>query len=189
MKSQPAADHGMRFERTLMLFFGEKGYQTAGQSATPKSRREWLRRILKLLMKTVDKIETTVRHKKLLMANVERAQGAIKTIEAPTWELVDDLLCVIGRLLGFDLQHGSRLHTLSYWQTYSQYHNSVTQSGGDGMQSYYDEFDAVSLRQAVVQSLRKDGLNDFKIALVLNTTENEVQQLRLGTHRKLRKRE
>ena len=189
MKSQPAADHGMRFERTLMLFFGDKAYQTAGQSATPKNRRQWLHRILKLVMKTVDKIETTTHHKKLLMANVERTQKTIKTIDEPTWELVDNLLCVIGRLLGFDLQRGSRLYTLSYWQTYSQYYNSVTQSGADGMQGYYDEFDAVSMRQSVAQSLKQKGLNDFKIALVLNTTENEVQSLRLGTHRKLRKEE
>jgi hypothetical protein len=57
------------------------------------------------------------------------------------------------------------------------------------MQGYYDEFDAVSMRQSVAQSLKQKGLNDFKIALVLNTTEHEVQALRLGPHRKLRKEE
>lgn len=188
MKPKPQPDDAMQFERTLMLFFGQQAYQTAGQAATPTSRRHWLRRVLKNLMKDVDKIETTGRHKQLLMSNVEAAHSVIESKNEPTWKFVYHLMTLIGRLVGFDYQSGGKSHTLSYWQTDGQYYSSFRQAGGeDGLRAYYDEFDTVSLRQGVVHSLKSQGHSDFKIALVLHTTEHEVQQLRRGTHRKLRK--
>lgn len=180
-------DDSMHFERTLMLFFGDAAYQTAGQAATPKHRRFWLKRVLRLVMKCIDKIDTTPRHKQLMMKHVEGALKEMGTIGQPTWKFVYYLVALIGRLLGFDYQKGSRLHTVSYWQTRQQEFNSVIQAGGDGMQQYRDEEDAVSIRQGVVQSLKSQGMSDFKVALVLNTTEYEIQQLRRNTHRRLRK--
>ena len=187
MKHGPQPDNAMQFEHTLMLFFGSKAYQTAGQAATPTSCRYWLRRVLKRLIRDVDKIETTPRHKQLLMQNVEAAHNTIESSNEPTWKFVYHLITLIGRLLGYDYQRGGKCHTLSYWQTYGQNYSAVIQSGGDVLQDYYDELDTVKIRQDVVRSLKKSCLSDFKIALVLHTTEHEVQQLRLGTHRKLRK--
>ena len=176
----------MQFERTLMLFFGDTAYQTAGQEATPSSRRQWIRCVLTLIIKAVDKIETTVRHKQLLMKHAEDAHKSVGTSDQPSWKFVYHLINLIGRLIGLDYHRGTRLHTLSYWQTYSQFYAGIIQSGGDGIQDYYDELDAVTIRQRVVHLLKKEGFSDFKIALVLHTTEHEVQQLRLGTHKKLR---
>lgn len=173
----------MRFERTLMLFFGEHGYQTAGQAGTPKSRRAWLKRILRLVLRVMDKIETTPRHKQVLMATTEKTIEDIGRGDEPSWTLVYDLIAIIGRLIGFDLQRGGRLYTISYWQTEGQYDTSNTLLGGDAMQYFDDKLDAVSVRQRVIQALKVQGLSDFKIALVLNTTEHQVQQLRLGTHK------
>lgn len=46
------------------------------------------------------------------------------------------------------------------------------------MQSYHDKRDAISVRRTVIEDLKSKGFDDFKISLVLNTTEYEVKQLR-----------
>jgi hypothetical protein len=172
-----------------MLFFGNQGHQTASQSGTPKFRREWLKRILRLVLKAMDKVETTPRHKQVLMASAERAIEDVGRDDRPTWTLVYDLLMIIGRLLGFDLGQGGRMHTISYWQTQGQYYTSNLLLGGDVMQSYDDKLDAVSVRQRVIQQLKSEDHSDFKIALVMNTTEHQVQQLRRDTHKHQRIKE
>lgn len=182
----PVRDDSMRFEHTLMLFFGRSAYQTAGQAGTPKLRRAWLRRILRVLLKTIDKIETTPRHKQVLMATTEKLLEDVGSRDQPTWALVYGLIAILGRVIGFDLQRGHRLHTISYWQTKGQYYVSDMLLGGDALQNFDDRLDAVTIRQRLVQTLKDEGLSDFKIALVLNATEHEIQQLRHGTHKDIR---
>ena len=46
------------------------------------------------------------------------------------------------------------------------------------MQDYNDRKDAVSVRRSVVEDLKKKGLDDFKVSLVLHTSEYEIKQLR-----------
>ena len=48
------------------------------------------------------------------------------------------------------------------------------------MQDYYDKKDAVSARIKLAEQLKKEGLTDFKIALVLNTTEYQIKKMRKG---------
>ena len=87
MKPKPSSkDIGMLFEGTMMLFFGKTAYQIAEQATNPKYQRSWIKRALKLIIKTVDKIETTIRHKQVLIANIERAYSAVESVDQPTWE-------------------------------------------------------------------------------------------------------
>jgi transglutaminase/protease-like cytokinesis protein 3 len=76
-QNKPPKDIVMLFDKTMVLFFGDKAYQTAGQATTPKYRSQWIKRVLKWVMKTVDKIETAPRQKQLLMANVESAYKSV----------------------------------------------------------------------------------------------------------------
>ena len=46
------------------------------------------------------------------------------------------------------------------------------------MQDYYDQKDMVSTRKRIVKQLKEDGLSDFKIALILNTSEYQIKKLR-----------
>ena len=46
------------------------------------------------------------------------------------------------------------------------------------MQDYYDKKKAVAVRKEVVAHLKAQGLSDYRIALVLNTTEYAVKKLR-----------
>jgi hypothetical protein len=166
----------MLFEFTMRLYFGDKAYQTAGQVNNPKHRREWLRKVIRLLMKQIDTLDTTPRHKQVLMANAEAIRDAIGRNDAPSWDLILRLVAFIGRLLGLDFHRGSRCHSIAYFQTPAQYYTADLLAHGDALQDY-DKKDAVSIRREVIAFLKGKGLSDFKVALVLHTTEYEVKKL------------
>jgi RPA family protein len=56
----------MDFELTMRLFLGDKAYHIAGQENHDKYRREWLLKAAKKILRRVDAIETTTRHKQVL---------------------------------------------------------------------------------------------------------------------------
>lgn len=171
-------DTEMLFELTMRLYFGDKAYQTAGQANNPKHRREWLRKVVQVIMKQIDALDTTPRHKQVLMANAEAIQNALRrNNDKPSWSLIFRFVAFIGRLLGFDFHHGSQCHSLAYFQTPAQHYTADLLAHGDALQNHYDKKDAVSMRKEVVAFLKGKGLSDFKVALILNTTEYEVKKL------------
>lgn len=171
-------DTAMDFEMTMRLLFGERAYHIADEHGSVQGRRSWLAKAMQLLTQEVDKLDTTVRHRQMLMGEIEAIDAAVKAEAEPSWNLVYRLLRLSSRLLGFDYVRGAKCHTATYWQTPGQNLNSVVFEGGDIMQDYYDKKNAISVRRSVVQSLKAQGLNDYKIALVLNTTEYQVKKLR-----------
>lgn len=181
MKSrQIVQDNSMLFERTLGIFFGMKAaYQTAGQESTPRARRDWIRRVLMNAIRRIDEIEVSTSHKQSMMQHAEYALEAIEKSEQPSWKFIYHLIALLGKLLGY--QDGTIVHSLSYWQTDGQRWSSAVKAGGGSVDNFYEEKDdAVSIRSNVVGQLKKQGLSDFKISLVLHTTEYKVRQLRRG---------
>ena len=177
---QAVKDFGMAFEHALQLFFGDRAYQTAGQASNPKHCRDWLKKVLRAIMKRIDQVETTPRHKEVLMMRLERVNDAVDGQNQPTWHLVFQLVALIGSLLGYASLKGALMHSVSYWQTESQYLTADILSGSPGNQLYEDKQDAISWRRKIVVDLKKKGLSDFKMALILRTSEYEVGQLRRG---------
>ena len=57
-------DHGMDFELTMSLLFGDKAYQIAGTEANPKHRREWLQKSVRELLRVTNALDATPRQKK-----------------------------------------------------------------------------------------------------------------------------
>lgn len=171
-------DTAMEFELTMRLLFGEKAYHIADFEANPSGRREWLQKSIRKLTRVVNDLDTTHRHKQRLMADLDTISKLLKGIKEPSWDLVYRFLRLVSRLLGYDYVRGAKCHSLLYWQSPEQHLTSHVLSGGDIMQNYYDRKDAISVRRAVVEDLKSKGLDDFKISLVLNTTEYEVKQLR-----------
>lgn len=169
-------DSGMRIERTMRLYFGKKAYGTAGEFNNPKNCRRWLKKVIRLIMKQIDTLDTTPGHKQLIMENTETAENAIGRSDNPSWELVFCLVALIGRLLGFYLE-GTRCHSLAYFhQTPNQYFTEKVMDG-ENDSHYYD--DAISIRKELIQFLKENkNLSDFKVALVLNSTEYEIKKLR-----------
>ncbi len=171
-------DRGMKFETTMRLLFGEKAYQTAGAESSPKHRREWLQRVVRELLRLVNTLDTTPRHKTMLMRELEEVSRSLKGAVDPSWDIVYRLFRLCMRLFGFDYVSGARCHTPVYWQTPDQRFTNRMLDGGDPMGGYQEEKDAISIRRDVVEDLKKKGLDDFKISLVLNTSEFAVKRLR-----------
>lgn len=171
-------DNAMEFEITMRLLFGDNAYQIASSEANPTHRREWLRRAIRKLTRTINNLDTTVRHKQMLMVEAEGISQLLKRAKEPSWELIYCFFRLASRLLGYDFVRGARCHSPLYWQSPEQHHTTHVFSGGDVMQDYYDRKDAISVRRSVVEDLKAKGFDDFKISLVLNITEYEVKQLR-----------
>lgn len=171
-------DAAMRFETTMRLLFGEKAYQIAGTEANPKHRREWLQRAVREILRVVNSLDTTPRHKQMLMAELEAISELLKGAKEASWDLVYRLFRLSFRLLGFDYVQGAKCHTPVYCQMPNQYFTSQLLGGGDPMQDYQDKKDAISVRKSIVKDLKAQGFDDFKISLVLNSTEHEVKKLR-----------
>ena len=171
-------DTAMHFELTMRLLFGEKAYQIAGSEAHHAHRREWLRKAVRKLLRVVNTLDTTLRHKQALMAELDAIAPLLKGAKEPSWDLVYRMLSLSSKLLGFDYVRGEKCHTPVYFQTPGQYYTAHILNGGDAMQAYYDRKDAVSVKRLVVEDLKAKGFDHFKISLVLNTTEYEVKQLR-----------
>ena len=178
----------MQFERTMMLLFGDDAYQIASQEANPTHRRQWLQKGIKKLIRVVNTLDTTPHHKQVLMTNLESISHLLKGVKESSWDLVYSLLRLSFSLLGFGYARGG--HTPIYYQTTAQYYTAHILQGGDVMQDYNDRKDAVSVRRSVVEDLKKKGLDDFKVSLVLHTREYEIKQLRsnLALNRPRRKR-
>ena len=168
----------MDFEITVRLFLGDKAYHIAGQENQDKYRREWLLKSAKKVLQSVDDLETTTRHKQMLMTDAEKLIQSLKGKIRSPWISVYRLFRLCERLLGFDFVRGSIVHTPIYHQTREQYYTSQILEGGDALQDYYDQKDAVSMRKGLAEQLKKEGLTDFKIALVLNTTEYQIKKMR-----------
>jgi len=168
----------MEFELTFRLLFGDRAKYIEGQQANTKSRTAWLRKALDRIERDIDKLETTARHKQMLLGEVEAARETAQLKSESGWPLVYCLLRLVVRLLGYDFVRGAKCHTATYWQSAPQNLNSVVFQGGDIMQDYYDRKNAVAVRRDVVMHLKKQRLSDYRIALVLNTTEYEIKKLR-----------
>lgn len=176
-------DVAMDFEHTMRLLFGEKAYHIADLHGSSTGRREWLSKTVRHLVRDVDALDTTNRHKEMLMSELEAISDILAHSDDASWNLIYRLFRLALRLLGYDYSRGARCHTPTYWQSAGQHLNSVVFEGGDIMQDYYDKKSAITVRRSVVLGLKAKGLDDYKIALVLNTTEYQVKKLRRETPR------
>jgi hypothetical protein len=181
-------DTGMDFEITMRLLFGDKADHIAGSNYIPKFRNKWLQKAIRRITRDVNDLDTTPDHKRMLMGDLDAIYQLLKGKQDP-WALVYRFLCLASELLGYGYIQGDKCHTPFYWQSQGQYYTACTRNGGDIMQNYDDRKNAISVRRSVVEELKSKGLDDFKISLVLNTTEYEVKRLRSkpslkGTRRK-----
>ena len=171
-------DQGMDLELALRLFLGKKAYHSASAESYVTSKLKWLQKVAKRIILRIDELDTTTRHKQMLASEAERFLEKVNSSKVSAWEVVYVLLRLCGRLLGFDYLSGSIVHTPVYYQSHSQYYTSHILQGGDVMQDYYDQKDMVSARKRIVKQLKEEGLSDFKIALILNTSEYQIKKLR-----------
>lgn len=168
----------MLFETTIRSFLGDKADHIAGQVHTEKYRKEWYRKALKKIVAKIQDIDTSTKHKEELAHWSERALDTLGQKHFSESEFALYLLRLTGTLLGFIGVRGANIATLMYYQTPNQHHTEVIIRGGDAMQYYYDQKNSVSVRKKLVAQLKSEGLSDFQISLVLNTTEYQIKKLK-----------
>jgi len=161
----------------MQLLFGDRAYQIAGMEANWRSRRAWLRRALKLMMREVTSLDTTPRHREMLIAELDAISTLITTSKDASWELVYRFFRVCSRFLGFDYSNGAKCHSVAYWQDAGQRFTSELLAG-KANPSDDDPQSILALRRAIVAELDVKGIDSFGIGLILNCSEHQVKQIR-----------
>jgi len=175
---------GMLFEFTIRRVIGHDGYGMAGLVPGSRSHRALLQRVVRVYMKDANGLDTSVERRSSILGSLGRVNEGLKAKGGvPSWELVYELFNLTSRLLGYDDGFsGEKRYRFAHWQSEDDFRRWST----DAFDLFHAKNDAVALRRAVVVQLHDAGVDDFKIALVLNTTEYAVKVLR-GV-RKSRKR-
>jgi hypothetical protein len=168
----------MLFETTIRAFLGQKAYHIASQAHSQKARVGSYRKVFKKIVKQVQTIDASAKHKEQLEYFSNQLYDLVKGRNFNEQIFSLYLLRFTGTLLGYLSLRGSCLATPTYFQTPSQYYTQLIFNGGDTMRDYYDEHSATGVRIRLVAQLKDEGLNDFQISLVLNVTEYEVKKLR-----------
>ena len=166
------AAYEMLFEMTLRMFLGDNALHTASQVYNVKYRKDWYRKLLKRIIRRVQEIDTTIKHKESMAYYAERALSALAERPFNETKLSILLLGLVGSLLGF-VAAGT---TPVYLRTFQTDAVSKNTDVVDLMQDY--DRNSVSVRKRITDQLKEEGFNDFQIALILNTSEYQVKKLR-----------
>ena len=180
--TKPPNDHddAILFEQIHRLFFGDKATRITWQANHPTHRRNWFRRVCRLIYNRIESLDTTPRHKESLLSTVSYASKELTTATQPTWRLVLRLLALTGKLLGYGGHRRTLRDLVSYWQQEEQAVIGETLIGSHGSQRHDDEKDVISVRKKMVGLLKKKGYSDIKIARILQISQDEAHQLRPG---------
>ena len=167
------------FERVMGLFLGEKAYGCAGEEGNERARNERLNSVAKVILKRIDKLDTTTRHKEKLLLGAEKFFEATKGRNISTKNLLYNLLLLCGGLLGFEFngRMNAITHSLVYWQNKDQYMTSNILKGNDDSQEYEDKKYISKTRIKIIKKLKEEGLTYYKIALIFNTTEYQIKKI------------
>jgi len=170
-------DRPLDYEYTMRLFLGDKAYQIAGTESNTTAKRQLLRKLCKTLLRQIDKLDTTNRHRASLMYEVTTLNERLKIKEPDLWGLIYVLLRLVGRLLGYHFMHGVRPHTPMYYQTPDQHFTDELLSSESPVRPLELKRNAIVVRRRIVAQLIDEGMSDFDVSLVLRTSEYEVKKL------------
>jgi len=129
------------FEYVMGLFLGKNAHQCAGEETNKNARNKRLNNVAKVILKRIDKLDTTTRHKKKLLLGAEKFFEATKGRNISTTNLLYNLLWLCGGLLGFESngRMNAITHSLVYWQNKDQYMTSNILEGNDDSKEYEDK--------------------------------------------------
>lgn len=167
------------FERVMGLFLGKRAYGCACEETNEKVRNKRLNAVAKVILKRIDKIDSTTRLKRKLLLGAEDFFETTKGKDISTKNLLYALLWFCGSLLGFESNGrvNAITHSLFYWQNKNQYIMSNIIEGKDDMQECKDKKYIFNIRKKIVKNLKTEGLTYYKIALIFNTTEYQVKKM------------
>lgn len=172
----------MQFEMAMRMLFGKNADNIADEHFVIKDRRKWLKKVGRKLTKEIDNLDTKERHKEKMLSDLIFIAELLNKDKEPSWSLVYRFIELISRLLGFDTNLGTTCFSPVYWQTKDQYEKTILLESKDIQEfenKLHDEYiNVVNLRRSIVKNLKEQGVNDYTIALVLNTSEHKVKKIR-----------
>jgi len=165
----------------MCLFLGNEACQCAGEEPNKKARNERLHDVAKVIFKRIESIDTTTKHKKQLLSIAESFLDDTKNKDISTDVLLYDMLRLCGLLLGFKYSGRTTaiIHSLFFWQNSDQYMTERIMEGEDDFKEKESDDDAyiISKKYNFIKQLNKEGFTPFKIAMIFNTSENQIKKI------------
>ncbi len=176
-------DYRMDFECCIRQFLGDEAYHIADFANDDTSARLWYRKCIKKMKKRVDSLDTTTRHKEMLLMELNDLEERLKQKKVlGSKELVVDLFQLISRLFGYDVVSGKIYNEPFYHQTYGQYFMEETswkKAGKNWHEIHTEETkNVITWKKSICRVLKEKGLNENTIARILNITEYQVKKMR-----------
>jgi hypothetical protein len=175
--SKIATDHedSMNFEYTMMLLFGENAYQIVTFAKNEKYVKEWLKKAIAKMKKDINSLDTTERHKEILIYELTRIDKELT--KGNVWEIIYSLFNFSIRLLGYDYHRAQRLLTPSYSQTVQQRFWSGLQEGEDWKKHAEQRKSFIRKRAELIKKLKEENYTTFEISQIFNTTDYHVKKI------------
>jgi hypothetical protein len=177
------ADLGIHFEYCVRQFLGDKAYHIAGYFNDDVLFKKYLKKCIKVAKGRILKIDTTTRHKEMLLNNLSDLEDHLraKKISNESKEIIVDSFWLISRLLGYDGVSGYTFNEPFYYQSSSQYEKEImswpnTEDYWKDKQKRTDNI--ISERKLIYQLLKEKDYGDQEIAQILNTTEYEIKKMK-----------
>ncbi|MBI2032335.1 MAG: hypothetical protein HYT09_01690 [Candidatus Levybacteria bacterium] len=175
-------DLAMNFEHAVRQFLGDKAYHIADSAFDDTSFRQWLRKCIPIMRRKVNQLDTTTRHKEMLMSNIEELNDRLKAKGGSSEKgIIITLFWIISRLFGFDGVSGKIFNEPFYTQTYWQYLEEKSSWNSKKTILEIDREERqniISIRKRLIKSMKNDGLSDIKIAEVFNMGEKQIKKLK-----------
>jgi len=168
------ANLGIDFEYMLRRFLGEKAFGRAGFEQNDGSFRKCLQDITPVLRRQIKYLDTTERHKKMLLNEVEGLHDLLKVRGGGTEkQMIIKLYSLVARLFGFYSIDGIVRWQPFYHQTLSE-HFWEEDKDHEARENHWRNIYAH--QDKIYMELREQGLSDQIIAGILNTTEYQIKK-------------
>lgn len=169
----------MLFEITIRLFLGDKASHIAGEAHSIPNRKHWYRKVLKTIIRDIQLIDTNTKHKEQLAENSEIALRVLNERKYDEAAFTLYLLRLIAALLGLRGVRPCSVATLAYFQTPNQHFTEkILDEEHSHKECRVEEQNSIAMRKRIVSQLKKEGLSDYQVSLVLNISEYQVKKLR-----------
>ena len=176
------SDYRMNFEHCVRQFLGDKAYHIADFANSDVDARKWLRKCIAVMRKRVDVLDTTTRHKEMLIRELNEIDERLKMANAfESREMTISLFWLVSRLFGFDIISGKIVNQPFYFQNFQTYVREKIQwdKNKTFRQTVEEEKNnTISIRKKLYKQLKADGLSDNQIAQVLNITEYQLKKIK-----------
>lgn len=176
-KIKKNAEGFMDFEHMLRQYLGDKMYGSQGVRNNIKLVKKDLLKIINIIEERILTLDTTVRHKDMLLVEVERIRFDLKLKGTDAWTIIIHLLALVSRLLGYDYLKAN-INTPLYYQSTNQHYTQKILEGGDVMEQYNDIKNLIKIKRDLYFILKKENYSDFRISQALNISEGEIKKIK-----------